>query len=890
MDWSQSQTKLFRALLYCYPAEFRHEYGSEMEQLFSDRLQSERGPRLWLEAIADVAISAPREHWHALSSDVKYGARVLAASPGFTAIALLVIALGIGATVSVFSVVNAVLLRSLPYGHPKKLVYLWSPNPNFKGVPDEMGPTVPDFYQWMRLSHNFTAMAMFNRAPMSLVRDGVAERVGAAIVTGRFFETLQAVPELGRSIDTNDDRPGHEHVAVISDAFWRSHFAGAENVLGREIQLDRKPYTVIGVMPKDFGYPFDGDVPYESSEFRQTDIWLPAAYTPKQQTDRINMTNGDAIGRLRDGVSAAAAQAELVAIESRVQPLYPEMWRGWTALVRPLVGTIVGPVEKMLWLLLGAVGIVLLIAISNLANLLLARSSARAHELGIRTALGAERLRIIRQLLTESLVLSLAGGALGIALAYAAVHLITGLNPGGIPRFDAASVDGRVLFLAVLLSIATGVLSGIAPAISASKANLNDLLKKAGNRIAGGADRSRFALIVVEVALSVILLTASGLLIRSYLQLAAVNPGFSPATLTFKITLDDERYNKPELQTAFYKRFIEKLQNMPGVRAVGATSGIPLSNHESLTFAEVRGFGRPKEVVENTSVTPEYRKALGTPLLRGRDFDTHDVSYKPPVVMINARFADLYFHGRDPLGGQVRIGIGDLSKAAWATVVGVVANVPNNKLEEVSKPLLVQPTDNGDCFAIQCAVPAAQVIRQARAALRSLDPVLTLQDIWTMGERIRTSNARRTFQTTLLTSFAAIAVTLALAGLYGLMAYAVKQRTAEIGVRLAVGSSRGRILTLFLSQGLRLTGYGLLVGLAGACALTRLLGAWLFGVKATDPITFITVPLFILAVASCACIIPAWTATRIDPVKALRQECLRRKISPVHKVSHDASR
>ena len=624
-------------------------------------------------------------------------------------------------------------------------------------------------------------------------------------------------------------------------------------------------------MQKDFGYPFEGDVPYESSEFRQTNIWLPAAYTPKQKTDRVNMTNGNAIARLRPGVSLAAAQTELAAIESRVQPLYPEMWRGWTALITPFIGTIVGPVEKMLWLLLGAVGIVLLIAISNLANLLLARSSARAHELGIRTALGAERARIIRQLLTESLVLSLAGGALGIALAYAAVRVLTRLNPGGIPRFDSASVDGRVLFVAVLLSVGTGILSGMAPAIAASRANVNDLLKQAGSRIAGGAHRGRFTLIILEVALSVILLTASGLLIRSYLQLAAVHPNFSPATLTFQVALDAQHYNKRELQADFYRRFLEKLKNLPGVRAAGATSGIPLSHHESLTFAEIRGYGRAKEMIENTTVTPAYRSAIGTPLLRGRDFTSQDVSYKPPVVIVNEQFASQYFHGRDPLG-EVRIGIGDFSKAPWATVVGVVANVRNTSLEKASKPLLMQPTDNGDRFAIQCSAPIAVVIREARTALRSMDPVLTLEDVRTMAARVHENNARRSFQTTLLTGFAGIAVVLALAGLYGLMAYSVKQRTAEIGVRLAVGSSRGRILTLFLGQGLRLTGYGLIIGLIGACAVTRLLSGWLYGVKPIDPVTFAVVPLFVLAVACCACVIPAASAMRIDPVQALREE------------------
>lgn len=860
-------------MLYCYPAEFRHEYGTEMEQLFADRLQSEPRMRVWLEAMADLALSAPREHWHVLIGDVKYGVRVLALVPGFTGIALLVIALGIGATASIFSVVNAVLLRSLPYGHPEKLVYLWSPNPNFKGAPEELGPNVPDFYEWQRLSHSFSGMTTVQPSTVNLVRNGSANRVTAAFVTGSFFPTLQAWSEAGRTLDVNDDRPGHEYVAVISDALWRSQFGYGSDVIGKQIQLNRHNYTVVGVMPKDFGYPFDGDIPYTQSEFKRTDIWLPAAYTAKQRTDRTdNFESADAaIGRLRDGVSAAVAQAELQAIEARLSPLYPEMWRGWSALVRPLVQTIVGPVEQMLWLLLGAVGMVLLIAISNVANLLLARATARAHELGIRTALGAERGRIIRQLLTESLILSCAGGALGIALAYTAVHLLIHLNPGNIPRFDSATVDGRVLLVAVILSVGTGVLSGLVPAISASRVNINDLLRRGSSRVAGTSNRGRFALIVLEVALSVILLAGSGLLIRSYLQLAAVDPGFSPATLTFGLKLD-ERYAKPEQQSALYKNFLEKLQHIPGVKHAGATNSMPLSHQETMTFIEARGFGKSKEMVENRFVTPGYRRALGTRLLRGRDFDLHDVSSKTPVAMLNEKFAATYFQGRDPLGGQVRLGIGDFSANSWATVVGVVGDIRHNKLEEAAQPQIFQPVDNGDYFAIQSSIPIRQVIDQARAELRSLDPVLTLESIRTMGERMTESNARRRFQTALLTCFAAIAVALALIGLYGLMSYTVKQRTAEIGIRLAVGASRGRVLGLILSQGLRLTAAGLLIGLASAFALTRLVSAWLFGVKPTDPVTFIAVPLFVLAVACCACIIPAWSATRIDPIHALRED------------------
>ena len=871
MDWLQSQTRLFRAMLYCFPAEFRHEYGAEMEQVFEDRLRTEPRLRLWLDTLTDFAFSAPKEHWDILRADVKHGVRVLAAMPGFSSIVLLVTALGIGATASIFSLVNAVLLRSLPYGHPEKLVYIWSPNPNFKGVPDELGPIVPDFYDWQRLSHSFSAMTLFEHRAVNVMIVSDAKRAAAAFVTGNFFRTLEAWPAIGRALDANDDQPGHEHVAVISYAFWHSQFAGASDVIGRYVRVNRQDYAVVGVMPQDFGYPFEGDIPYHRPGFKQTDIWLPAGYTIKQKTDRSDMASGDAvIGRLNNAVSASAAQAELAAIEKRLQPLYPEMWRGWTVLVRLLVQTIIGPVEKMLWLLLGAVGIVLLIAVSNVAGLLLARATARAHEMGIRTALGAERARIVRQLLTESLLLSCLGGSLGVGLAYLLVHFFTSLNPGSIPRFDSAQLDSRVLFVAASLSVGLGLAAGVAPALIASRTSLNNLLRRGSSRVAGGSNRGRFALIVLEVALSVVLLTGAGLLIRSFLKLEAVDPGFSTATLTLKVDLD-QQYSTEESQTNFYRAFLAKLQELPGFACVGASTGIPLTNSESVTFAEVKGFGAISEVVENRAVTLDYRKALGTPLLRGRDFVPGDVNSKSGVVIVSAKFAQTYFHGRDALGGQIRVGIRDLSKAGWQTVVGVVGDIRHNSLEQAGKPLIFYPWDAGDNFVVRLNIPVRQAVNEARSALRSLDPALTLQAA-TMDDLINASTARRRFQTSLLTGFALVAVVLALAGLHGLMSYTVKQRTAEIGVRLAIGSPRRRVLSLILGQGLRLTGYGLLIGLGFAFAVTRLVSGWLFGVEATDPVTFVAVPLLVLLVAACACLIPAWSATKIDPVQTLRQE------------------
>ena len=793
MDWSQSQIRVFRALLYCYPGEFRHEYGAEMERLFSDRLYSEPRLRLWFEALVDLARSAPREHWAILAADLKYGVRTLPATPGFTAVCLLIIAIGIGATVATFSLVNAVLLRSLPFGQPERLVYLWSPNSNFKGVPEELGPNVPDFCDWQRRSQSFSSLSMVRRSAVNLIRERSSVRIEAALVTGSFFKTLEAWPAVGSSFGQTGDRSSKieqaidEHTAVISHSLWQSQFGSDANILGKQIQLNRNRYTVIGIMPEGFSYPSNGDIPLTESELRGTDVWLPLVYSPAQRTDRTNFQSVDAaIGRLRDGVSARRAQTELRAIQSRLDPLYPEMWRGFTALARPLVETIVGPVAKMLWLLLGAAALVLLIAVGNVSSLLFARTATRAHELGIRTALGAERTRILRQLLTEALLLSCAGGALGAFFAYAAVHILTKLNPGGIPRFDTATVDTRALLAALLLSLVTGVLAGFLPALAGSRLTINELLRRGGNRVTSTSKHIRFALIVMEVALSVVLLAGSGLLIRSYLRLAAVDPGFSPGTLTFRLQLDN-KYNRPEQQANFYKAFLQKLETIPGVASAGASNGVPLSHYESVTSVDIRGFGEANEMVETRSVTPDYLRAIGTPLLRGRSLQLRDVNAKAPVSLVNESFVEMYFRNRDPLGGHLRMGIGDRSQMPWLTIVGVVQDSRQNTLEEPSRPQILQPSEYGDNFAVRCSVPVAQVVRQARAALRSLDPALGLGSVRTMGERMAESKARRRFQTVLLTGFAAVAVALAAVGLYGLLSYSVKQRRAEIGIRLASG-------------------------------------------------------------------------------------------------------
>lgn len=881
MGSSLSAVRIYRALLLAYPAEFRHEYGPEMTQLFEDRLRLERPLRLWLDAIADIALNAPKEHANILVSDLRYGRRMLKKTPGFTLIAVLAIALGVGATTSIFSLVNAVLLRSMPYRDAGRLCYLWSPNERWKGtmVPQEVPPSDPDFYDWQRLNHSFSSLTMVHEQKVNLVvQAGSVTRSSAASVTGSFFSTLEASPELGRAIDASDDQPGHEKVAVIGDPLWRDKFGGGADVIGRTLELDRERYTVIGVMAQEFGYPFEGDVPYGMSDFGRTDIWIPMALSARQKTDRVNFQDSSdaVIGRLRPGVTAKQAEADLASIEARLSPLYQPEWRGWTAIVRPLVNTIVGPVQQMLWLLLGAVGVVLLIACSNVANLLLARITARTHEMGVRTALGAERARLARQMFTEALLLACMGGGAGILLAFVAVHLIVRLNPGNIPRFEEASVDGRVLVVTLGISIAAGVLFGLAPALAASRVNVNDLLKQGGNRgAAGTSSKWRHSLIVTQVALSVVLLAGAGLLIRSYLRLAAVNPGFSLSTLTFRLALDNG-YSKPEQRTAFFRRFLDQVRGLPGVRKVGAANEIPLDHSESVAFLDIKGFGKPKELIDDRRVTPEYFDAIGMQLLDGRYFTEHDIGNSSPVAIVNESFAQMYLRGGDPLDRQIRESGGDFSRTPWSTVVGVVSNLRHSNLEEKPRPEVVRaywPGLNNDArFAVKAGIPPERLIPSVQKLLHDLDPALALEDTRTMSERVARANAKRRFQTVLLTSFAGLAVGLAMVGLYGLLAYAVRQRTPEIGLRMALGASRGQVLAMVLRQGLGLVAVGLAIGILAALGLTRMLSSWLYDTRPSDPVTFGGVLLLVFAVALCACVIPALQATRVDPTKALRYE------------------
>ena len=876
MAWRPSALNVYRVLLFAYPAEFRHEYAGEMERLFIERRSTEPLFSLWLAILGDVARNAPREHLHILAADLRHGLRLFAKAPGFVSAALLALALGIGAATTVFSVVNAVLLRSLPYGGAERLVYLWTPLPRYQNLPREIGPSFADVMAWRASSRSFSEIAILRQRPFMIdVGDGVPLWLGGAFVSGNFLRAVQAPPRLGRAIDENDDRPGHDHVALISDALWSSQFGRDPGVLARSFQLGPAAYRIIGVMPPDFAYPRDHDLPHPATAFHRTDIWIPSPLGPRQLANRL-FTTDVAIGRLRPGVSLRQAQSEMTAIENGLDPLnLPEM-RGMQALLVSFIETTAGPLRPLMRLLGGAVLLVLLIACGNVANLLMARAVARVHEMGVRTAMGAPRARLVRQLLSESLLLSAAGGALGALFAVVALRMVQRLNPGDIPRLEEASIDARVLLVAVALSLATGLLSGILPAVAASRINVAAMLRLGGGRglVGGAAFRTRHALIVGEVALAVILLAGAGLLIRSYLNVMGQDKGFAPSTLTMKLGVDLSSRRPPQQLREMWQTILARAGALPGIEAVGAITHLPLSHEESTSTFRVEGYPNvPNQSVDLRQVGGDYFQAMQIRLVAGRLLAASDNPLQPPripaAVLVSEAFARRYFAGGNAVGGHVQRGA---PGSDWSTIVGVVADVRHSSLEKPPEPVIYEPSWLLDSIAIRTALPPGSAVSSVRAVLHEVDPHLALANIQTMSQRTGAAESRRKFQTVLLAAFAVMALFLALFGLAGLLSYAVRQRSAEIGVRMALGAGRSAVIAMVVRQGLLLTAAGLGIGLLAAFAIARAISSMLYAVRVFDPLTFIAVPLLLLLAAGIACLLPAWKAARVDPIASLRAE------------------
>jgi predicted permease len=808
--------------------------------------------------------------------DLRYGARAMARSPVFTTTIILTLALGIGSCTAIFSIVDAVLLRPLPYGHANRLVYLFTPNAHYPNVPLEaFGPSNADFFDVQKQSRSYSSITTFEQRNYSSVSENMTVRLQGARVDGSFFSTLESFPETGRAIEPSDDLPGHSNVAVISHALWQSMFAETPQILSRSLNLNGAHYDIIGVMPKGFGYPHITDLPdgVADGTAAGTDVWAPLALTPQQKADRED-ASGYAIARLKPGVSIREAGSEMKTIMARVDLLHQADRRGWGAQLTPLPDEAIGPARKLMRLLAGAICFVLLIACGNAANLLLARASSRLHEVGLKATLGAGKGRIIRQMLTESLLVGLAGALSGTLLAYALLRGLLLLDPGNIPRIHEASIDARALFFTLITAVFTSVLFGIVPAVVSSRINLAESLKTGGRGSIGSRDRAGRILIVGHLTMVVVLLLCAGLLLRSYAKVEAVQTGFSTSSISMHLQLDAQ-YASREQRLAFFQTLLNRLENLPGVQAVGVINALPLSHSESMDRLWVEGYPNQKDQgVNGRTVTPQYFAAMGIRILEGRGIVDEDSSGHPPVVVINQAFANQYFDNHSPIGRRIRMsGPAD----PWRTVVGVVRDVRHTSLEsppvpEVYTPLGQTGVGGSGYIAIRSTLPPAEIATSARKILRTIDPNLAMANVTTMGDLVSEANAKRKFQTILLSAFAAMALLLGMVGVYGLLTYSVKQRTREMGIRIALGASRERVLWLVLFQGVKLAVFGLAIGLIIAVALERFLISWLYEVSALDPMTFIIVPVLLLGITIASSVIPAMSAAKADPMRTLRCE------------------
>ena len=799
-----------------------------------------------------------------LIQDVRYGVRMMRKRPGFTAVVVLTLALGIGANTAIFSVVNAVLLRPLPYRNAERLVWVAG---NIRGGTNRASVSPPDYVDYRAQNTVFEEFATSTSVPnaVNLTGAGEPERLTGSRVTANYFRAFGVEPALGRAFGADEERAGPAPVAVLSDGLWRRRFGGDPSVVGKTLTLDGKAVTVVGIAPPEFQYPAG------------TELWLPLDFDdPEMKIRAAHFLRP--IGLLKEGVTIEQAQAETDLIARRLEEQYPETNERWSLNLVPLEEQVVGGVRTSLWVLLGAVGFVLLIACANVSNLTLARVAGRRRELALRTALGASRWRVVRQQLAESVLLSLAGGASGLLLAVWGVDVLAALGADDIPRSSEIGVDGPVLAFTAALSVLTGLAFGLLPALRASRPNLNEVLKDAGRGTSGpGRGRVRSALVVAEIALSLTLLVGAGLLVKSFVGLRSVNPGFDSANiLTLRINLARARYAKPEQAAAFFGELQRRVAGLPGVEAAGMVSELPLSGQPNDMYFSVAG--RPPQTADQ-KVTADYRRvnqdyfrAMRIPVLRGRDFTEQEVAGSAQVVVINETLARNFFPDEDPLGRRLVI---DFGKQEEFEIVGVVGDVRHRALDgevyqmmyvpslRVGGTNLVVRTSSADPLSLATAV---------RGEVSAVDRDQPVSGVRTMEEVVSGSVAQQRFRTLLLAAFAGVALLLAGVGIYGVISYSVTHRTHEIGIRMALGAKAADILKMVVGHGMALALAGIAVGLLAALALTRVLSSLLFGVTATDAMTFATVSLLIAAVALLACLLPARRATKVDPMIALRYE------------------
>ena len=813
-----------------------------------------------------------------LLSDLRYAARSFSRQRALTFLILVTLALGIGANSAIFAVVNAVLLRPLPYRDPGRIVMVQEVIRNLS--PAGMAVTPSDLDEFKRGSQSFESLAGYTPAPMDLTGVGTPERVRGLRVSPEIFSVLGVSPALGRGFMPAEDRP-RSGVAIISYRLWQQRFAGDAGVVGRVVEFNRNPTTIVGVLPKDVEFPLSG-LPFGGGY----DVWVPLGITPGERAI-IGNYNYEMIARVKPLVSSGQAQAEAQATAHRILDNFPPSTRSGVVLdaqVTAVPEAVTRDSRKLLWLLLGAVGFVLLIACVNVANLLLGRAAARDRELSIRSSLGATRPQLFRQLLTESLLLSIAGGAMGLLAAVWLVAALSRIVPASVPRASTISIDWHVVAFTAGVSILAGILFGVAPALVAAHADESARLKDASRTTLGSRRlRLRGMLIASEVALSTILLVGAGLLIRSLIVLSSVEPGFDMQRLvTAQVSLPAAAYPDAASAREFFDRAMQKLHALPGATAAGAAT-VPLLTLRNQTLLTVRDPHIPSSLAVNATVVGDYFQAVGISLRRGRLFDQHDRSDSPPVVIINETMARQYFPGTDAVGQQIKMG-SPTSPDPWYTIVGVVSDVKNNELANPVKPAIYQPYaqlsdvalargfGKSMVLAVRSGSDPNALLAGVRSAVAQLDPQLPLTDLETVRTQVEASLAPQWFQTGLVASFAALALLLAAVGIYGVVSFSVAQRIPEIGLRMALGATRGGVLSLVVRQGMRSVLAGIFVGLAASLALTRLMTGLLFGVPPTDWITFLAAPLVLCLVALAANLSPARLASRVDPIEALRYE------------------
>lgn len=813
--------------------------------------------------------------------DLRYGARVLARTPGFTVAAVLSLAIGIGANTAIFSVTNSLLLRPLPYRDANRLAILWNRSPGLNIAQDWF--STAQYFDIRSSQGSFEDLAIaIGRTANLTGGNGEPERVGTILMSSGLLPMLGAHPLLGRLFTSAEDTPGQGPVAILMDATWQRRFGGDPGVVGRSITLNGAPYVVAGVLPPAFTLPHESLPTLYGAEFGE--ILLPLPLPAAAATNRTH-EDYNIVAKLKPGVSVQQAQAEMNTLTARLKQDHPDFYPpngGLTFGVVPMLEQVVGDVRRTLITLLAAAGFVLLIACANVANLLLARAMARRKEVSLRMALGASRSRVLRQLLTESLLLALAGGMLGIVISGGSLQWIRVLGAKSIPRLSEITIDGRVLLFTTLLSVCSGIIFGLAPALRISSLDLYESLKDAGRGSAGASAvwargrNARAFVVVAELALSVVLLISAGLLIRSMASLLRIPLGFDPKNvLTLNLTMAGGKYSDVRVVRDTYRQLWERLERLPGVTASGGVSVIPLGAVWSWGPITVEGRVPPSGEkfinADQRIAGGRYFEAMEIPLRRGRLFDEHDTTDSPRVIVVDEYMAAQLWPGQDPLGKRVRSG-GIDGESPWLTVVGVVGRVKQYTLDADSRIAFYYPQAQATQREMNVVVHGNVDTSAVKSVIRSLDPDLPLYDVRTMDQRMEASLATRRFSTTLLGLFAAVALILATIGVYGMMAYLVNQGTRELGIRIALGATKNGIVGFVVRRGLILAFTGVAAGLAGALAVSRLLSGFLFGVRATDPLTFAAIAALLVAVALVAILIPASRAARIDPMETLRSE------------------